>query len=84
VFPVAEQLRESSVPSGFGREQAKSDAKCVRSAAMDLGHLVERVLFIGVETNCGRRHDVSVARLCYAWSRCRTVAAGLGAGPIAG
>lgn len=57
VFPVGEQIRQGSVPLGFGGEQPKSHAKCVRSAAMDLGQFVERVLFIGVETNRGRSHD---------------------------
>ena len=60
VFPGAEQIRQSSVPSGFGGEQAKSDAKCVRPAAMDLGQLVERVLFIGVPR---RPRHVAVQRV---------------------
>ncbi len=60
VLPVREEIGESGMPSGFGGEESKPGAKCVRSAAMDLGQLVERVLFVGVESNGGRRH----ARQC--------------------
>ena len=56
LFPVRKKIGESGMPSGFGGEESKPDAKCVRSAAMDLGQLVERVLFVGVESNGGRRH----------------------------
>ena len=56
VFPVSEEIGESGVPPGFGGEESKPDTKCVRSAAMDLGQLVERVLFVGVESNGRRRH----------------------------
>ncbi len=84
VFPVGEQIGQGSVPLGFGGEQAKSHAKCVRSAAMDLGQLVKRVLFIGVETNRGRSHDHQCSTNVLHWcTGCRTGAPKSGTFPTA-
>jgi hypothetical protein len=76
VFPICEEIGERGVPSGFGGEEVKPGAKCVRSATVDLGQLVERVLLVGVEPDGRRRHVSSVARTCYGWSGSRSVREG--------
>lgn len=58
-LPISEEISEREASVVFCHQKTKSDAKCIRSAAVNRCQLIESVFFFWVEANrgCCDRHN---------------------------